>query len=257
MKLPVVTISGSMMFKETMLEVACKLSAEGYVVLLPFPDPELGPEGISDEKMEKHMKAHFDRIDMSDILYVVNKDNYIGKATSKEIDYAMQKGKRVLFYYNQEDAIISKIEQFRDIAGTLKRLSDELSLHVITARQSLDDINNHPKIVTLCGSTKFTEKFYEIKDKFSLQGIVCFIPEIFNFDPKSLSAEQHEYLDKIHQTKIDMSDEVLIVNPGGYVGDNTKEEIKYARLKGKKITFLEMTPELSCQLTKGENPWLI
>ena len=43
----------------------------------------------------------------------------------------------------------------------------------------------------------------------------------------------------MHKQKIDMSDEIYVINQGGYIGESTKLEIEYAKSKGKKITYLE------------------
>ena len=32
----------------------------------------------------------------------------------------------------------------------------------------------------------------------------------------------------------DMSDAIMVINQNGYIGENTKEEIEYAKSKGKK-----------------------
>ena len=46
-------------------------------------------------------------------------------------------------------------------------------------------------------------------------------------------------LDKMHRQKIDLSDEIYVINPGGYIGESTKSEIEYAKRKGKKVSYLE------------------
>ena len=46
-------------------------------------------------------------------------------------------------------------------------------------------------------------------------------------------------LDEMHKQKIDMSDEIYVINVGGYIGESTKSEIEYAKRKGKKISYLE------------------
>ena len=51
--------------------------------------------------------------------------------------------------------------------------------------------------------------------------------------------EQKVALDALHLRKIDLADRVLIVNPGGYVGESTRREIAYARAAGKPITFTD------------------
>ena len=46
-------------------------------------------------------------------------------------------------------------------------------------------------------------------------------------------------LDDIHKRKIDMADEIFVINVGGYIGSSTKSEIEYANLTGKKVNYLE------------------
>jgi hypothetical protein len=61
-------------------------------------------------------------------------------------------------------------------------------------------------------------------------------------------------LDALHMCKIDMADEVLVINIGGYIGESTSREIAYAKLRGKKIRYLEaaslvsMHPELPTKM---------
>ncbi len=46
-------------------------------------------------------------------------------------------------------------------------------------------------------------------------------------------------LDEMHKQKIDMSDEIYVINLNGYIGESTKSEIEYANSKGKNISYLE------------------
>ena len=48
-----------------------------------------------------------------------------------------------------------------------------------------------------------------------------------------------EMLDDMHKRKIDMSDEIFVINVDGYIGESTKSEIEYANKMGKKISYLE------------------
>ena len=90
------------------------------------------------------------------------------------------------------------------------------------------------KIITLCGSIRYEKEFHEWNKKLTLQGHVVFSCGVFGTDEKN-----REMLDSIHQQKIDMSDEIFIINPGGYYGKHTNDEIDYARAKGIKFNFLE------------------
>lgn len=48
-----------------------------------------------------------------------------------------------------------------------------------------------------------------------------------------------EMLDDMHKRKIDMADEIFVINVGGYIGSSTRSEIEYALRHGKKMEFLE------------------
>ncbi len=56
---------------------------------------------------------------------------------------------------------------------------------------------------------------------------------------ESPTPEQKDVLDALHRRKIDLADRVLIVNPGGYVGESTRREIAYAHASGKPIDFTD------------------
>lgn len=48
-----------------------------------------------------------------------------------------------------------------------------------------------------------------------------------------------EMLDDMHRRKIDMADEIFVINVGGYIGSSTRSEIEYALKKGMKVNYLE------------------
>lgn len=48
-----------------------------------------------------------------------------------------------------------------------------------------------------------------------------------------------EMLDDMHKRKIDMADEIFVINVGGYIGDSTRSEIQYAKDHNKKVNYLE------------------
>ncbi len=102
-----------------------------------------------------------------------------------------------------------------------------------------------PTIVTLCGSTRFSEEFHAANLRETLAGkIVLSIGYDFKSDTDLLLAGElkeadKERLDELHLRKIDLADEVLILNVAGYVGQSTRREIEYARRMGKRIRWLE------------------
>ncbi len=100
--------------------------------------------------------------------------------------------------------------------------------------------NEFPEIVTLCGSTRFKDEYLEVMKKLTLEGKIVIIPGVFGHaDNFSWTEEQKARLDELHLRKIDLSDGIYVINPQGYIGENTRREIKYAESKGKKIEYLE------------------
>ena len=104
-----------------------------------------------------------------------------------------------------------------------------------------------PTIVCLCGSTRFWQEFQQQNIDETLAGkIVLSIAPFNQHDDISFchlsEIEQQELtakLDTLHQHKIDLADEVFILNVGGYMGESTQRELKYARRQNKTIRFLE------------------
>jgi hypothetical protein len=71
-------------------------------------------------------------------------------------------------------------------------------------------------------------------------GVIVVAPGVFRrADDQSITDEQKAALDALHLRKIDLADRVLVVNPGGYVGESTSREIAYARAAGKPISFTD------------------
>ena len=104
-----------------------------------------------------------------------------------------------------------------------------------------------PLIVTLCGSTKFKDTFTEWQLKETMKGkIVLTIgcdmksdSELFRqMSPEELRLTKAK-LDVLHFHKIAMSDEVLVLNVGGYIGESTEREIVYAESVGVRVFYLE------------------
>jgi len=95
------------------------------------------------------------------------------------------------------------------------------------------------KVVCLCGSTKFKKEFEQIAMEESLKGnIVLSVGCFAHHDEIRLSKGEKKDLDELHKKKIDMADEIIIINVEGYVGESTKNEIKYSKKNGKSIRYL-------------------
>ena len=92
----VVTLCGSMKFARQMQEIALELEVkQGYCVLTPVGKKMVQP---SEKEIEKLAQAHFKKIDMSDAIYVVNMGGYIGESVSREIRYAQEHNKEIIFH---------------------------------------------------------------------------------------------------------------------------------------------------------------
>ena len=106
-----------------------------------------------------------------------------------------------------------------------------------------------PKIVCLCGSTRFYDAFQEANFHETMAGhivlTVGFYASKDGLRPGGITAEEKEQLDELYHRKIDLADEILVLNVGGYVGDSTKGEIEYAHSLGKRVRWLEGTDVLS------------
>ncbi|MCI5835640.1 MAG: hypothetical protein MR227_02980 [Firmicutes bacterium] len=104
------------------------------------------------------------------------------------------------------------------------------------------------KVITLCGSTRFKDEFLRVQKELTLQGNIVISVGLFghsgdaevweNMDEGTLTKTK-EMLDDMHKRKIDMADEIFVINVGGYIGDSTKSEIEYAKSTNKKVNFLE------------------
>ncbi len=96
MKNKIVTICGSMKFQKDMIDVASKLEKEyGWCVIQCVYN--LG-KNLSDKEMENIKKAHFQKIDISDAIFVLNIGGYIGESTKNEIEYAKKLNKEIIYF---------------------------------------------------------------------------------------------------------------------------------------------------------------
>ena len=93
----IITLCGSLKFQKEMMIVAEKMALEGNCILTPVY-PILEEVEKTEEQMAKLKEAHFKRIEISDAILVVNVNNYIGKSTNLEIEYAKTLGKEILYY---------------------------------------------------------------------------------------------------------------------------------------------------------------
>ena len=93
----VITLCGSLKFQKDMMIVAEKMALEGNCILTPIY-PILKTCERTEEQLEKLRKEHFKRIELSDAILVINKNNYIGNSTRLEIEYATKLEKEIMYY---------------------------------------------------------------------------------------------------------------------------------------------------------------
>jgi len=99
---------------------------------------------------------------------------------------------------------------------------------------------DRPRIVCLCGSTRFTDAFQKATQRETMAGrIVLSVGSVE--DGVEITEQVKAKLDQLHFRKIDLADEILVLNVGGYVGASTRSEIEYAERQGKPVRWLEGT----------------
>lgn len=98
-------------------------------------------------------------------------------------------------------------------------------------------MTDRPEIVCICGSMRFAEEMTAANRDLTLAGVIVLAPG--EVGAATITPEQKAVLDAVHRRKIDLADRVLVVNPGGYVGESTRGEIAYATESGKPVTFTD------------------
>lgn len=111
--------------------------------------------------------------------------------------------------------------------------------------EPLDEYFPIPRVVCLCGSTKFKAEFIRQQKIKSLYGEIVLTVGMFPHADDGVSPEEalgedaRAMLDKLHKQKILLSDYVFVINEGGYIGSSTRSEIEFATLIGKPVVYLE------------------
>lgn len=137
-------------------------------------------------------------------------------------------------------------------------------------------ISKRPKRVCLCGSTRFADVHAITRWELERDGShICLM---INYLPARYADEQgwdgndhfgeaancKEILGELHWRKIDLCDEVLVLNVGGYIGESTRGEIEYAKRIGKPVRYLEPIDAAMqqqderaavCELCGGTGEW--
>lgn len=121
-----------------------------------------------------------------------------------------------------------------------------------------------PSVVCLCGSSRWPEKHMEVMMAETLDGKIVIPMGLYGHadfpagakeatNDGDESTEVKQMLDRLHFAKIDLADEILVVNVGGYVGNSTRREIAYAEKHGKRVRFLEENAQGQSARKENEN----
>lgn len=108
-------------------------------------------------------------------------------------------------------------------------------------------MSERPEIVCIYGSTRFADEMHAVNRELTLDGAIVLAPGVFAHHEgredrgtgQEITEEQKAALDALHLRKIDLADRVLVVDPGGYIGESTSREIAYARATGKPVSFTD------------------
>ncbi len=103
-----------------------------------------------------------------------------------------------------------------------------------------------PTVVCLCGSTRFKQAFDEANYRETMAGRIVLSVGFFmhatgnrHGEDVGATPEQKVELDELHRWKVDVADEILVLNVGGYIGSSTRSEIDYAIVRNKPVRYLE------------------
>jgi len=104
------------------------------------------------------------------------------------------------------------------------------------------------KVITLCGSTRFKDDFMREQKRLTLEGNIVISVGLFghsgdvevweNMTEGELTKTKL-MLDDMHKRKIDMADEVFVINKNGYIGESTRSEIEFATKTNKIVKYME------------------
>lgn len=110
------------------------------------------------------------------------------------------------------------------------------------------------KIITLCGSTKFKEQIENANAYLTLQGNVVIRVGFFEqSEGISITKEQEALFEKIHLRKIDIADEIFVIDVNGYIGSSTWKEIEYTNSCGKRVSYFSQSKIETKNILEGFN----
>ena len=150
----VITLCGSTRFKDDFIKTQEKLALEGNIVLSVDIFSKADGISISDNDISTLDEMHKDKINMSDAIFVINKNGYIGKSTESEIEYAKSLGKEIMY-------LESPNEQNDYIYST-----DGIKVSLLSSMNQSNPENSYVKITII---PKNEEDVYKIANRIHTQ----------------------------------------------------------------------------------------
>jgi len=98
--------------------------------------------------------------------------------------------------------------------------------------------DEEPRIICLCGSSKFKEEMMDFAREKTLAGLIVVMPLVFPHSGDSISNQQKERLDGLHLWKIKKSAYICAICRDFYIGRSTIREMKFAYDYGKVIQVI-------------------
>ena len=199
--------------------------------------------------------------------YVCFAKNFNTKQVAKAVFYLKQHDIRS--YDDLEKNVKTATARFTELSASIKekekRLAEiqVLKKHIFDYFKTKDVyaayrkcgyskkfLEEHRQEILLHKAAKnaFEDEFFEVQKRLTLEGNIVISVGLFGhsgdeevwdgMDEGTLSKTK-EMLDDMHKRKIDMADEIFVINVGGYIGESTRSEIDYAIEHGKKVRYLE------------------
>jgi len=111
----VITLCGSTRFKNEMLQVAEILTLQGHIILMPNVFHHSDNKPLTNEQKIELDNLHKEKINMSDGIFVLNVNGYIGESTYGEIDWAKRNKKPIWFLENPQENTENQSEKTQEL----------------------------------------------------------------------------------------------------------------------------------------------
>lgn len=159
----------------------------------------------------------------------------------------------VWFSEYQAQKLVQTLRNVKGFPGNAKM--DWLRGAVVGLETSISLNKEFPKIICLTGSKRFYRTYRRLEAEFTIQGNIVLTPGYYPRDEELIPEGEVDIgrLIALYNRKIDMCDELFVINEDGFIGDRTKAKIMYAHSLAKKIKFLhpDLIPNWYLELSEG------